>query len=208
MIRRLVVCCLVVLGFQLALAGFILLSHAWWLDAMGRWLVVDDQLVASRAIVAVSGQNNRRRYAIKLYRQGYAECLIFNVSDTTYYFGEAIDPVESILADAAAYGLSPASILINRDVTSTWQDAHATLNTLRRHDFDSVIVVSSPLHMRRVKMTYDRVLDDAGIRISYCSIPLEEDKVDLNRWWTREREFIKVYNEYLKIGFYCFKYFR
>ncbi len=207
MVRRLVGCTVAILGLALALTTLLWLSHLWWLTEIGRWLVVDQQPVTSDAIVAVAGQNRRRSHAIELYGQGYAGRLIFNVSDTTYYFGQPIDPVTSVLEDLDSHGVPRERVIINRDVISTWNDAQATLQTARGQQFVSLIVVSSPLHMRRVKMCFERVFAGSEIELTYCSVPLERDKIELERWWTREREFIKVFNEYLKLIFYRFTYF-
>ena len=207
MIQRLAICWLVFSGLVALLVGLLALSHGWWLGRLGRWLVVDEFPVASDAIVAVSGENRRRRLALEFYRQGYADRLVFNVSDTTWYFGEAIDPVSSVLDDLEAAGIPRDKVIINRDIGSTWDDAHASLETVRRYSLESLIVICDPFSMRRVKMTYERVLAPTGVKITYCSVPLAWEKLELERWWTREREFIQVYNEYLKIVFYWFKYF-
>jgi uncharacterized SAM-binding protein YcdF (DUF218 family) len=207
MIRRLFICCLLVSGLAASVAAMMYLSRGWWLNAMGHWLVVNEQPVKSDAIVAVSGENRRRRYAIELYKRGFADRLIFNVSDTTYYFGKAIDPVASVLDNLEEAGIPRLKAIINRDVGSTWQDAGAALENVRDIGFNSLIVVSDPFNMRRVKMTYDRVLAGEQVRITYCSLPLEWEKIELDQWWTREREFLDVFNEYLKICFYWFKYF-
>ena len=206
MIRRLVICGIGMLGFAAVIIAMLWLSHGWWLTAMGRWLVVAQQPEASDAIVAVAGQSRRRDHAIELFDQGYASRLIFNVSDTTYYFGQPIDPVTSVLENLDSSGVSREKAIINSDVTSTWVDAQVTLQTACQQEISSLIVVSSPLHMRRVKMCFERVFEGSGVKLIYCPVPLGRDKIEIERWWTREREFIKVYNEYLKLIFYRFKY--
>ncbi len=207
MIRRLVGCGFGLLGLAGALMALLWLSHGWWLAAMGNWLVIDQPPVASDAIVAVAGQSRRRGHAIELFCQGYADRLIFNVSDTTYYFGRPIDPVTSVLEDLESRGIPRDRVTINTDVASTWNDAHATLQTARRLKLSSLIVVSSPFHMRRVKMCFERVFEGSEISLTYCCVPLGREKIVLERWWTRERELIKVCNEYLKLIFYRFTYF-
>ena len=208
MIRRLIFCCLALACLAVSLTAILWISHGWWLNALGRYLVIDQQATQSDAIVAVAGQNRRRVHAIELYRKGLAKALVFNVSDTTYYFGQPIDPVSSVLEDLESNGISRDRAIINRDITSTWQDACITLETARRYGFASLIVVSSPLHMRRVKMSFDRVFAGQEIELTFCCVPLEKEKIELDRWWTREVEFIKVCNEYLKLTYYWFKYFQ
>ena len=206
MIRRLVLCFLGLIGLAAVAAVLLWATHGWWLEEVGRYLVIDQQPVHSDAVVAIAGQNRRRDYAVSLYQRGLAERLVFNVSDTTYYFGQPIDPVTSVLEDLEAHGIDRKVAIINRDVSSTMHDAAATLQTAGQYGLDSLIIVSSPFHMRRVKFSFQRVFAGSGIYLTYCCVPLEAEKIELERWWTREREFVKVVNEYLKLLYYWFKY--
>ncbi len=207
MIRRLVICGLGLVGAAVIIVALLWLSHGLWLGAIGSWLVVDQEPVGSDAIVAVAGQSRRRDHAIKLLGQGYASHLIFNVSDTTYYFGQPIDPVTSVLEGLDSHGIPRHRATINREVSSTWNDAQVTLVNASELELASLIVVSSPFHMRRVKMCFERVFEGSEVRLTYCCVPLELERIKLEGWWTREREFIKVVNEYLKLLFYRFVYF-
>lgn len=172
------------------------------------YLYFSEAPVQSDAIVAVSGERSRCLTAMDLYRQGYAPLLIFNVSDTTYYFGQPIDPVESVRQDAARNGIPDSALAINRDIGSTWEDANATRQTVRKLGLRSLIVVSSPFNMRRAELTYRKVFKAEGARLTFVSAPLEEEKISLDSWWTRERELVLVNNEYLKLVLYYFKYLR
>jgi len=207
--------CRVLKTAALVLAGMLLVSlltvlFAWRtiLQATGEYLVFSDSLCSADAIVAVSGEESRRLTAIDLYKQGYAARLIFNVSDTTYFFGQPIDPVVSVLQDAARHGVPDSEITINRDIGSTWEDANATRRTALNEDLHSILVVSSPFNMRRAALTYRKVFEKDNIRLTFVSVPLESEKISLDHWWTRERELILVNNEYIKLILYYFKYFR
>ncbi len=197
---------LVVLSIITALSLF--LSWRSVCRTAAEYLYFSEAPVQSDAIVAVSGERSRCLTAMELYKQGYAPLLIFNVSDTTYYFGQPIDPVESVRQDAARNGIPDSALAINRDIGSTWEDAHATRQTVRELGLRSLIVVSSPLNMRRAELTYRKVFKSDSTRLTFVSAPLEEEKISLDSWWTRERELILVNNEYLKLVLYYFKYLR
>ncbi|MCE5271827.1 YdcF family protein [bacterium] len=208
MCRVLKIGCLVVTGTLLLAFLTVLLAWRPILRATGEYLVFSDSLRKADAIVAVSGEESRRLTAIELYGRGYAPRIIFNVSDTTYYFGQPIDPVESVRQDAARHGVPDSAILINRDIGSTWEDARATRKTVLSQGLHSLIVVSSPFNMRRAALTYRKVFETDSLRITFISVPLETEKLSLELWWTRERELILVNNEYVKLILYYFKYFR
>ncbi len=207
MIRRLLDGCLTLLILALVTLAAAVLTRGLWLPELGAWLVVDQPPSAAEAIVAVSGEHSRRRHAADLYQRGLARFLIFNLSDTTWYFSEPIDPLESVRRFAGERELPPEAVLYNTGIGSTWEDALATRARVRELGLGSLIVVSSPFNMRRVALTYRRVFHDLPVRLTFCAVPPEQEKLSLERWWTRERELQLVTVEYLKILFYVYKYF-
>lgn len=207
MLRRLCAGFLILAALAALILAGLWLSRHWWLAELGAYLVVDQPPERSGAIVAVSGSQERRQWAIELYRRGYADRLIFNVSDTTYYFGMPIDPVESIMQMASAAGIPRDSLLINPGISSTWEDARATRETVLKLGLRSILVVSSPFNMRRVCLTYKHRLGDLPLKMTFCSVPFEREKLSPESWWSRERELQMVVDEYIKIVFYEFKYF-
>ena len=207
MVRRLAAGCATVLTVAAVLLVLLWLSHPWWLSRIGGYLVLNQSPVVSDAVVAVSGDHSRRRWAISLYQQGVAGLLIFNLSDTSYVFGLRMDPLSSVRQLAAYHHIPLDSIIINTDISSTWEDALATRETVKRLGLNSIVVVSSPFNMRRVYLTYRHLFSGLPVRMRFCSVPLENEKLSLENWWKRERELQLVVNEYLKIIFYYFKYF-
>lgn len=200
--------CLVGLSVVFSLClGLVWITRDWWLQGAGNWLVADQPPETSDAIVAVSGEQSRREWAIKLYRRGYAGRLVFNVSDTTYYFGLPVDPVTSIADMLRRHGIAPDSVVLNPGVSSTWEDARATLATADSLGLRSLLVVSSPFNLRRVVMTYRRVFAGRPVQLVFSAVPPQMERLKLDHWWTREVEFQLVLIEYLKIAFYELKYF-
>jgi len=207
MARRIRAGCLTFAALAAVSIIFLLLTWRWCLDQIGDYLVLDQAPEPSDAIVAISGEQSRRAWAIELYRQGYSRLLIFNVSDTTYFFGQAIDPVESIRRMTLEAGIPAESLAINTRVESTWDDARATRQSVLKLGLKSIIVVSSPFNMRRVQLTYNHVLEGVPVKLRFCAVPWEMEKLSRQGWWRHERELQLVVNEYLKIFFYYFKYF-
>ena len=207
MARRICAGCTTFIALAAVSVIFLLLTWGWCLDQIGDYLVLDQPPESSDAIVAISGEQSRRAWAIELYRRGHSNLLIFNLSDTTYFFGQAIDPVESVRQMTLEAGIPAQSLVINTQVKSTWEDALATRESVLGLGLKSIIVVSSPFNMRRVQLTYKHVLEGVPVKLRFCAVPWEIEKLSPKEWWKNERELQLVVNEYLKISFYYFKYF-
>jgi uncharacterized SAM-binding protein YcdF (DUF218 family) len=194
-------------GFSTAvLLTVMILTYRCWLTAIASVLAVDEPPRCVDAIVAVSGDHHRRQLAMDLYNQGYARLLIFNVSDTVYYFGAEIDPVASVRDDASRRGIPLASIVTNKGINSTFEDALATRETVRRLRLKSLLVVTSHFNSRRARFAYRKVMNDMELDFCFCSVPPEVEKMSVDRWWSRERELVTVVNEYIKLILYYLKY--
>ncbi|MBN2288326.1 MAG: YdcF family protein [Candidatus Glassbacteria bacterium] len=191
---------------SLAVLAALALSYRCWLTALASALVVDEPPGYADAVVAVSGNHFRRLRAMELYRQGYAGLLIFNVSDTTYYFGLAVDPAASVREEACRQGIPGDSMVINRNIGSTFEDALAAAETARRLGLKSLLVVTSSFSSRRARYAYRKATEGLGLELRFCCVPPETEKMSLESWWTRERELVTVVNEYLKLVLYCLKY--
>lgn len=80
---------------------------------------------------------------------------------------------------------------------STWGDAVASLAVAREHGFDSILVVTSPFHTRRLGWIFDRVLGGTGVRFGVH--PSESFYFDYRRWWRSRYGRRVVLGEYLKL---------
>jgi uncharacterized SAM-binding protein YcdF (DUF218 family) len=95
-----------------------------------------------------------------------------------------------------------------RAVTSTWEEGIQAVRYLGEHpEVESVLLVSHPFHMRRVRAVYRELLPEGGPRMVCVPVPWEEAGLSLDRWWTREREVMWVQSEYGKLLFYHARHF-
>jgi uncharacterized SAM-binding protein YcdF (DUF218 family) len=188
-----------------ALAAF-LAMHSIWLRWMAEFLIVRDELRPADIIVAVSGEASRNHYAIHLYKAGYAPRLLFDIGPLkSWVFGKELDLVELARTRVQELGVDPADLLIQEDCVSTHADALYAKQNLQKVGARSAIIVSSAFHMRRVALTFNRVFRGTGIELIYAPVPLEDEDMALERWWTRTPEVLMVNNEYLKLPYYLFK---
>lgn len=189
-----------------AVAVGVLLFRAWEpvLFAAGDFLVIQDALQPADVIHVIAGPDDRTDHAIQLYKQGYGNIIFFTGGWCVfhgYYHGQ------HGAERAAAQGVQPESVAIDDSpVTSTYAEA------LRLKEFiahssapvRSVIVVSDPYHMRRVRWTYRRVLGQE-VRVELAPVPFGASSYQ-RRWWEdpASRDYVK--NEYMKLIYYVVRY--
>jgi len=197
--RKLIVVVVVIAG--------VIATHAIWLRWIADFLIVQNDLRRADIIVAVSGDAARNYHAIHLYKAGYAPRLLFNFGPLKrWYFGRELDQAHLARRRAQQLGVDSADLLIQEGCLSTYADALYTKQNLQKLGITSAIIVSSALHMRRVALTFNRVFQGTGIELMYAPVPLEDEDMALDWWWTREAEVVMVNNEYLKLLFYLFRY--
>ena len=93
---------------------------------------------------AGGGAQERLKKAVDLYRAGWARYLVLS-SGYVYSFREA----ESMRALAIDQGVPAANIALEQRATNTYENVKYVDDILRDHGWTSILLVSSPYHMRR-----------------------------------------------------------
>jgi uncharacterized SAM-binding protein YcdF (DUF218 family) len=193
--RRLLIV-LVVLAF-LTGTGF------WISKNVGRWLVVDDTLEPARAIVVLSGLTPyRAMQAADIYRQGWApEVWLFK--DDPRGADEAFAKLGIHHITEEEYdqqvlerlGVPTAAIrIIEPPATNTENEFQLLREELRRQGGDKVILVTSPVHTRRVKAIWRRVVGSRPQAIVRHDTLEPTDPV---HWWRSTSDVQDVLHEIL-----------
>lgn len=91
----------------------------------------------------------RINHAIKLYNEGYAKSIIFTggISD-----GEKVSDAFAAKMYAINSGVSPKEIFIEESSTITEENFYFAKQIMLKEGFDSAIIVSDPLHMKRAML--------------------------------------------------------
>ena len=145
-----------------------------------------------------AGQGYRERvvHSVNLYKKGFAKKMIFS-SGYVYVMQEA----EVMEALATHLGVSVEDIILEKRAGSTYQNVKFTLDIMKKHGWDSALVVSSPYHMRRVIFVYNKIAPE--IEVTLTPVPRsgfygDEKKVK----WKHIRA---IAHEYIAIIYYWLK---
>ncbi len=154
---------------------------------LGRWLVTEGQLAPARAIAVLSGDMPASAIeAARLYRQHNAPEVWL-----THPWGaqQALAPYGIAYTGEQEYnreileklGVPAASIrILEPRIVNTADEVRVIAGALRRVNGRRVILVTSPLHTRRVKIIWRKLVGvDPEAIVRYT----RAERFNANRWW-------------------------
>lgn len=113
---------------------------------------------------AEQGYEERVNYAVNLYKQGYARHLIFS-SGYMFIFKEPV----KMKALAISLGVPEEAIILEDKAANTYENVRFSRNILGKNNWKNILLVSSPYHMRRVSLVFNKFAKDIGV--TYAPIP-------------------------------------
>jgi uncharacterized SAM-binding protein YcdF (DUF218 family) len=191
------------LGFAAAVvSGALLLAIVVFLG-VGRWLVVEDKLVKSRAIAVLSGgMPIRAMEAAKLYRQGYAPEIWLTHSSEP---GETLGEMGISFSGEDYYntrilihdGVPPQAIhVLETPIVNTADEIKVIGSALAGERDRTVIIVTTKAHTRRVHLLWRKLASGNGIAIVRAA---SGDAFDPRHWWRTTSDALDVVREVLGI---------
>ena len=136
---------------------------------------------------------DRDRYARDLVNKGMADYLIIPAYDKTYH-------VEYGMMRLLQNGQKGNVASKNSSLPQYYEDTHLELikakKTMERLGQKSAIFVSSPYHMRRIKLIVDNEFDH---RYRYYFSPTPYEPAPLHAWELNASDWKKIWREYIKI---------
>jgi uncharacterized SAM-binding protein YcdF (DUF218 family) len=193
-----------VAGVAFAVAGLaVLLLRAPILTAFGRFLVVEDPLIASDAIVLLNGGlDTRPAAAAALYGRGLAPIVVVAREEEGAATRLGLMPNRTdVTVQLLKHGGVPDSAIRELRTpggsTSTTDEARIFHSYARDHDFARVILVTSDYHTRRSRLAFHRSLDSLDITVLVTPVPgTDFGPAD---WWTSESGLLAIFEEYVKL---------
>ena len=178
------------------------------LRGMGNFLITEDPPARVDEVFVLGGAIvDRGIEAANVYRQGISDRFIFTGAPIpTALEGLGIDSTEAACTrnEAVRSGLPLANTVVLNKGTSTFEEAEALLAQAVADGADTVMIISSRFHLRRVGRVFRKRFDGSGITILLHGAPSQT--FDERTWWTSEEGLIMVNNEYVKLGYYWLKY--
>lgn len=178
------------------------------LHAIGAFLIRTDSICKADAMYVLGGAPyDRGTHASLLLRNGctrIAYCTGSNISQSYKAEGRALTEADLSRSAAMRVGASPAQILPLPYGTSTWEEALGVLHHARSKGLDTILVVSTDFHTRRVGNVFRERFEGSGITVLVKGAPSSE--YDADAWWNSEQGLLMVNNEYVKTLYYLIKH--
>lgn len=202
---------------RISLFAVLVIVGALWIfapriaNSYARWLIVADPIPHADIAIALSGAEGERLLAaIELYREKKVDQILI-VGPTSpilkvYTGEEGLSQGEAKRRIAVRKGVREEDALLELGATSTYEEAVSTVERAAREGWSSVVIVTSPMHTRRSRATFRKLLADTGIEVYTHHLPLDRSTQNPENWWTREGDTMAVFTETVKLGFYAKNY--
>lgn len=152
---------------------------------LGRpFLVIDEEPKKADVIIVLSGDSGRLEKAAALYKEGYASYVLLTRANEK----------EVNVGNAVKLGIPENRLILDEKATSTYTNALYSKSLMEKYEFTSAIIVSSDYHMRRTKLTFDKVYQDTNIEITYVASKRNQEAwyMDAGNIRFTLREFVKL----------------
>lgn len=154
-------------------------------------------LERSDAIVVISGDEQLARLAegIRLWREGWAPWLVLSGAA-----GDGgISNAAAMQALAERQGVPRVAILLDELAADTYGNAVYTHELLVARGLRSAILVTSPYHLQRARLTFGAVYAGSGIRVVARAAP--DSAWRKQSWWLSEEQRHLTRHELAKLGY-------
>jgi uncharacterized SAM-binding protein YcdF (DUF218 family) len=192
----------------LALLGLLVLGRHTLLKQVGLALIDADSPEPTEALfVLAGGPIERGRTAALLYHMGLAP-KVYCTGELHYpilgMLGHHLNEAQLTQLVLQQAGVPAAAIAVIPLGTSTVEEAHDIFRYCLHHRLRHIAVVSTAQHTRRMALVMRPLARRLGIRLRiYAAQPLDYTPA---LWYRAEAGLLFVVNEYLKLGYYLYKY--
>jgi uncharacterized SAM-binding protein YcdF (DUF218 family) len=151
----------------------------------------------SDAIVVISGDEQMARFqeGVNLYERGMGRYLVFSGAA----FDNGTSNADVMRALALQRGVPSSAILEEPLGEDTWGNAVYTREVLEGHGLRSAILVTSPYHARRAKLTFDAAYAGSGIQLTVHAAP--DSQWRKLSWWQQPETRHLTFTELQKLTY-------
>ena len=153
--------------------------------------------LVSDAIVVISGDEQLARFqeGVNLYQRGFGQYLVFSGAA----HDNGISNADVMRTLAVRQGVPKASILEESQGEDTWGNAVYTRQVLEEHRLRSAVLVTSPYHARRAKLTFDAAYSGSGIQLTVHAAP--DSQWRKLSWWQQPETRRLTFTELQKLAY-------
>ncbi|MDN5307196.1 MAG: hypothetical protein PWP16_559 [Eubacteriaceae bacterium] len=181
----------------ISFATYVFLNPDVVVDWLAHFMVEEDPLQNAEVIVVIGGEENKLRleYGVELLEQGYAQKIVFSgVGNEDYAY--------DLLAEK---GISQDQYYFEQTATTTFENAYNLIPYIRENNFQSMILVSSPVQSRRARFMFKKVFPDLTVISSFSPDSLYNPDLIFEDKSIRQQmstEVTKSLYYYMKYAFY------
>lgn len=176
-------------------------------------LTWNDGVKPADLIFVMAGRMERKQYGLELYRAGVAPRLVlsvgrFEVNKMSKLPLQSLDEL-IVLRDTTPPNqrhffvkLYPSGIAVEKVRLPKWNtygEALALRELVAKEKARRLIVVSTDVHLRRVRLTCRTLFRRTDVEVSYCAVPFHLAHIRKNNWWTRSHDRWFVLKEWIKL---------
>lgn len=178
------------------------------LRGLGGFLVANDEPCPVDAVYVLGGSARfRGEEAARVYQAGWGKVFRFTGEPVPHALkveGILRTEAQQTRAVAVRNGVPDSLALAVDKGTSTWEESVFILEDARANGYDTVMIVSSRFHLRRIDHVFRSRFREHGITVVLRGAPNGEFNEE--RWWHSEEGLLFVNNEYVKLVYYLLKY--
>ena len=124
-------------------------------------------------------QIDRMNVAISLYRRNWISSMIISGSNVQNDYYES----EEMAAYAIDQGIPEHAIIIEKKARNTYENLKYAKDICTQQNFSSIIVITSPFHVRRANFFVRKFFQDAPMRCSNNPITFRQHVDEYVRMW-------------------------
>jgi uncharacterized SAM-binding protein YcdF (DUF218 family) len=197
-------CCLLSL---IGACVFATMLTAVLLSQVGRWLNNADEPQQADVIVVLGGAFERTLYAADLYAGGYAKRIYLSnpVRENSHRLLDEIGitipsehEISTLLLKRKGVPAEAISTLPGAALSTA--DEGELLKRLYSGRQGTVMVITSPYHVRRARLVINRALENTGVTAVFVATPYERYASD---WWHDQDSARQTILELAKIAYYA-----
>ena len=178
------------------------------MQAMGAHLITEDRVAHVDAVFVLGGSIlDRGKEGARVYERGLSDRFFFTgapIPSALEALGIDSTEAECTRTVAVQAGIPIALTTVLNKGTSTMEEEEALLAEAIAISADTVMIISSRFHLRRVGFVFRERFRKHGITVLLHGAPCSTFQEET--WWKSEEGLIMLNNEYVKLAYYHLKY--